>query len=58
MCMPFEIVSICVWLKYFISETCNTAANSHLYKSHMLGLHVTDECLEQFFVFFLALFRM
>ena len=24
--MPFEIVSICVWLRYFFSETCRTAA--------------------------------
>ena len=48
--MPFEVVSICVWLWYFFSETCGTAAYSHLHKKHMLGLHVTDECLEQFFV--------
>ena len=32
MFMPFEIVNICVWLWYFFSETCRTAACSHLYK--------------------------
>ena len=32
MFMPFEIVSICVWLWYFFSETCRTAAYSHLHK--------------------------
>ena len=58
MFMPFEIVSICVWLWYFFSETCHTAANSHLHKSHMLGLHVPDECLEQYFVYFPNLLRM
>ena len=38
MFMPFEIVSICVWLWYFFSETCRTAAYSQLHKQHMLGL--------------------
>ena len=57
MFMPFEIVSICVWLWYF-SETFRTAAYSHLHKKHMLGLHVDDECLEQFYVCFPTLFRM
>ena len=51
MFMPFEIVSICVWLKFFFPEKCRTAAYSFTLK-HMLGLHVTDECLEQFFVCF------
>ena len=32
MFMPFEIVSICVWLRYFFSETCHTAAYSQLHK--------------------------
>ena len=58
MFMPFEVVSICVWLWYFFSETCHTAANSHLHKYHMLGLHVTDECVEQFFACFPTLLRM
>ena len=58
MVMPFEIVSICVWLWYFFSETCRSAAYSHLLKQHMLGLHVTDECLEQFFICFPTLLRM
>ena len=53
--MPFEIVSICVWL---FSETCRTAVYSHLHKQHMLGLYVTDGCLEQFFVCFPTLLRM
>ena len=48
MFMPFEIVSICVWLWYFFSEMCRTAAYSNLHEYHMLGLHVTDKCLEQF----------
>ena len=54
MFMPFIIVSIimCMALVLFL-ETCRTAAYSHLHKQHMLGLHVTDECLEQFFVCFL-----
>ena len=54
MFMPFEMVSICVWLWYFFSETYRTAANSHLHK----GLPVTDEYLEQFFVCFSTLLRM
>ena len=58
MVMPFEIVSICLWLWYFLSEICCTAAYSHLHKQHMLRLHVTDECLEQFFVCFSTLLRM
>ena len=58
MFMSFEIVSICVWLWYFFSETCRTAAYLHLHKWHMLGLYVTDECLEQFFVCFLTVHRM
>ena len=57
MFMPFEIVSICVWLWYF-SETCRTAAYSQLHKQHMLGLQITDECLEQFFICFPTMFRM
>ena len=40
---------MCMALILF-SETCGTAAYSHLHKKHMLWLHVTDECLEQFFV--------
>ena len=50
MFVPFEIVSIRVWLLYFFSEICCTAAYSHLFKKHMLWLHVTDECLEQSFL--------
>ena len=37
MFMLFETVSICVWLWYVFSETCHTAANSHLHKYHMIG---------------------
>ena len=55
MFLPFEIVSMALVL---FSETCRTAANSRLHKYHMLGLHVTDECLEQLFVCFPTLFRM
>ena len=55
--IPFEIASICVWLWYFFSETCRTAAYWYLHKQHMLGLHVT-ECLEQLFVCFPTLFWM
>ena len=44
MSMPFEIFSIVVWLGTF-SETCLTAVYSHLFKYHMLGFYVTDECL-------------
>ena len=40
------------------SETCHTAANSQLHKKHILGLHITDECLEQFFICFPTLLRM
>ena len=58
MFMPFEIVSICVWLNFFFLETCRTAAYSQLHKKHMLGLHITDECLEQFFICFPTLLRM
>ena len=58
MVMPFEIVSICVWRWYFFSKTCRTANYSHLHKPHMLGFHVTDECLDQFFVCFPTLLRM
>ena len=32
MFMPFEIVSICVWLWQLFSETRRTAAYSHLHK--------------------------
>ena len=41
---------MCMALVLF-SETCRTAAYSHLHKYHMLGLHVTKESLEQFSVF-------
>ena len=54
---PFEIVSICVALVLF-SKTCHTGAYSQLHKYHMLGLHITDECLEQFFICFPTLLRM
>ena len=57
MFMPFEIVSVCMALVLF-SETCRTAANSHLHKYHMLGLRVTDECLDKLFVCFPTLLRM
>ena len=40
------------------SETCRTVADSHLHKQHMLGLYVTDESLEQFFICFPTLLRM
>ena len=55
MFMPFEIVSICVSLWYFFQKH---AAYSQLHKHHMLGLHITDECLEQFFICFPTLLRM
>ena len=58
MVKPFEIVSICVWLLVLFSETCRTAGYLYLHKQHMLRLHVTDECLEQFFVSFPTLLRM
>ena len=48
---------MCMALELF-SETCRTAAYSQLYKKHMLGLHITDECLEQFFICFPNLLRM
>ena len=55
---PFEIVSKCVKLCSFFSETCRTTAYLHLHKQHMLGPNVRDECLEQFFVCFPTLLRM
>ena len=58
MFMPFELVSRCVWLWNFFSETCRTAAYSHLHKLQMSGLNVTDECQEQLFVYFPTLLRM
>ena len=48
---------MCMALIIF-SGICNTAAYSHLHKYHMLGLHITDECLVQFFVCFPILLRM
>ena len=42
----------------FFPETCRIAAYSHLHEQHMLGLHATDERLEQFFVCFPTLLRM
>ena len=54
MFMPFEIVSICVWLWYFFQKNVVL----QLIHIHMLGLHVTDECLEQFFVCFPTPLRM
>ena len=53
MFMPY----MCMALVLF-SETIRTAAYSHLHKYHMLGLHVTNECLGQLFVRFLTLLRM
>ena len=38
---------MCMALVLF-TEMCRTAAYSNLHKYHMLGLHVTDKCLEQF----------
>ena len=40
------------------SETCRTAAYSNLHKKHILWLHVTDKCIEQFFVCIPTLLRM
>ena len=51
MVMPFEIVSICVWLLYFVRNVSYCSLFTFTLKQHMLGLRVTDECLEQFFVF-------
>ena len=48
---------MCMALVLF-SETYHTAAYSHLHKKQRLGLHVTDECLEQFFVCFPTLLRL
>ena len=48
---------MCMALVLF-SEKCRTAAYSHLHKQHMLGLHVTNECLEQFFDCVPTLLRM
>ena len=48
---------MCMALVLF-SETSRTAAYSHLHKKHKLGLHVTDECLEQLFVCFPTLLRI
>ena len=45
---------MCMALVLF-SETSRTAA---LHKKHKLGLHVTDECLEQLFVCFPTLLRI
>ena len=47
---------MCMALVLF-SETSHTAAYSHLHKKQ-LGLHVTDECLEQLFVCFPTLLRI
>ena len=59
MVMSFEIVSICVWLWYFFQKRVVLQfIYSHLHKQHMLGLHVTDECLEQFFICFPTLLTM
>ena len=55
MFMPFEIVSICVWLWYFFQKHV-VLQLIHIYIN--VGLHVTDECLEQFFVCFPTLLRM
>ena len=58
MFMPFEIVSICVWLWYFFQKQV-VLQLIHIYiKKHKLGLHVTDECLEQLFVRFPTLLRI
>ena len=48
---------MCMALVLF-SETSRTAAYSQLHKKHKLGLHVTDECLEQLFVRFPTLLRI
>ena len=56
MVMPFEIVSICVWLWLFFQE--HVLQLIHNYINSMLGLHITDECLEQFFICFPTLLRM
>ena len=53
MFMPFKIVALVLF-----SETCQTAAYSQLHKLYMLGLHITDVCLEQFFICFPTLLRM
>ena len=58
MVMPFEIVHYMCMALVLFSEMCRTAAYSHLHKQHMLGLHVTDECLVQLFVCFPTLLRM
>ena len=57
MLMPFEIVSICAWLWYFFQKRVILQL-IHLHRLHMLRLHVTDECLEQVFVYFPTLLRM
>ena len=48
---------MCMALVLF-SETCRTAAYSQLHNKHMLGLQITDECLEQFFICFRTMPRM
>ena len=57
MLMPFEIVSICVWLWYFFQK-CVVLQLIHIYINNTLGLHVTNEGLEQLFVCFPTLRRM
>ena len=58
MFMPFEIVSIRVWLWYCFQKHVILQLIHNYIKKHMLGLHITDECLEQFFICFPTLLRM
>ena len=57
MFMQFEIVSICVWFWYFYQKHVLQLIHNNKNK-HMLGLHITNECLEQFFICFPTLLRM
>ena len=48
---PFEIVYMCMALVLFQKHVVLQLI--HNYINSMLGLHITDECLEQFFICFL-----
>ena len=53
MLMPFEIVCICAWLWYFFQKRVIMQL-IHIY----INCTCSDECLEQFFVYFPTLLRM
>ena len=56
MFMSFEIVYMCMALVLFQKHV--VLQPIHNYINSMLGPHITDECLEQFFICFPTLLRM